>query len=138
MANPDRFSRVLLPPSSLLGASRGTASPLRLRSVSPARSASPVKPSGSPERRRQILELESPAKRAKTARFAGADGEVGPEERFEAVATAVDRIANTFAATAVSLRDSKLTQETILAEIRAIKESLAKLQEDVDTLKERK
>lgn len=90
-----------------------------------SRSGSPVRVSGSPQRRQQILQLES----KKRARVEGHTEPVA--QTIEAVAAAVERIATTFTATATSLQDTRLTQRAILEELRELRAEVAALRAEV-------
>lgn len=101
------------------------------------RPPSPVRRSGSPLRRKQIHELESlPEKRQKLTRFSSDSQKKDDLAAVDQIANAIDRISNTFAATATVLRDSKGFQQTILDEVRELKTAVAQLQRDVLSLVE--
>lgn len=107
--------------------------PTRLLAPDPeVRPPSPIRRSGSPLRRKQIHELESlPEKRQKLTRFSSDSQKKDDMAAIDQMADAIDKISNTFAATATSLRDSKVFQQTILDEVRELKLSVAQLQKDV-------
>lgn len=121
---------------------------------------SPVRRSGSPLRRKQISELEAGKKRprlvgpeidvavpgetefaddilsrnspVKMAHFditADAD-----DSALHRMADAVDRVANTFALTATSIRDMRLHQQLFAEELVEIRKSIQQLQKDVARL----
>jgi len=96
------------------------------------RPPSPVRRSGSPLRRKQIHDLENvPEKRQKTTRFTSDAQSVVEPSNLDHMTESIDRIANTFALTATTLRDSKVFQQTILDEIKELKTAMAQLQKDV-------
>ncbi|EEQ38902.1 hypothetical protein EJF18_30258 [Clavispora lusitaniae] len=115
---------------------------------------SPVRRSGSPLRRKQISELES-AKRPrsvsprasrtdlegstssrrslsphKMARFENSPPE-SADSTLHTLVESVDRVASTFASTATSLRDMKLSQQELADEMAQMRRSIQSLQKDV-------
>lgn len=101
----------------------------------------PIRRSGSPLRRKQIHDLENlPEKRQRIAHFASevpAATSARDTSTLEQMAESIERIANTFTATATSMRDSKVFQQDIMEEISLLKVAVAQLQKDVLTLLER-
>lgn len=121
---------------------------------------SPVRRSGSPLRRKQISELESGLKRPRLAGpenrgivpgDALATGDIhlrkspvemarfdisteGDDSALNRMADAVDRVANTFALTATSVRDMKLHQQQLFEELAEIRKSIQQLQREVTRL----
>lgn len=53
------------------------------------------------------------------------------------MAESIERVANTFTATATAMRDSKALQQDMMDEIVLLKTAVAQLQKDVLTLLER-
>lgn len=120
---------------------------------------SPVRRSGSPLRRKQISELEAGIKRPRlagpdadlAARDTSLAGDIHPRNSpsktahfdlsateespaLQRMADAVDRVANTFALTATSVRDMKLHQQQFADELVEIRKSIQQLQKEVTRL----
>ncbi|PIS54120.1 hypothetical protein CJI97_003818 [Candidozyma auris] len=130
-----------------------------------SKSVSPIRRSGSPDRRRQIAQLEQGFREkrqkpnepqsspSKTVTFSdmprlstsattdttatGTDDGPSTQEILAQMASALDKVATTFSTTAAQLKDSKETQQRTLDEVAQLRQVVQKLQKDVHLLLER-
>lgn len=101
--------------------------------VTDVRPSSPIQRSGSPLRRKQIANLEMLPK--KKTRFDGSP--LKDVSALSQIAESVERISNTFTATAVAMRDAKVFQKEMMDEILELRREVRQLQTDMTKLLER-